>query len=156
MDKLILSLHGNITYYFLCGMIAASLFFLMAGIRELKEICLEGLLYLTTAFFFLAAHFLYLFNLPHTGELAYFLAHLNFWVWVVLIFAPALIVMFIILGLVSFIFENYRGGMTKIFFGLSLLCYIYMLGTTWPVDLKAIVTIVFTYIWFQIELETAR
>lgn len=156
MDKLLLSLHGNLTYYLLCGLIAAGLFFLMVAIRELKEICLEGLLYLTTSFFFIAAHFLYLFNLPHSGELGNFLARLDFWVWVVLIFSPALIIMFIVFGLVSFALENYRGGMTKIFFGLTLLCFIFMLGTSWPFDLKACITIFFTYIWFNVEFETAR
>ena len=146
----------NLTFYMLSLMIAASLFFLMAGIRELKDQCFEGLLYITIAMFFIAAHTLLLLNLPIDNTLSMILSRMNLWVWLSMIFAPALIFLFLLFGLYNFIMNNARLGLTKIFFGLTLICFLFMLGTDWPVDLKGIITFLFCIAWFDLELSTAK
>ena len=156
MDKFTLIMYSNISYYFLASMIVAALFFAMAGIRELKHQCMEGLLYLTIAMFFIAAHILFLFNIPIDNSLSYITSKLNIWIWLIIILAPSLIFLFVSFGIVNFLINNTRLGLVKIFFGLSLLCYLFMLGNGWSVDLKGIITFLFCFAWFEVELSTAQ
>lgn len=147
---------NNVLFYILCGLIAASLFFLITGIKELKQHCFEGSLYIIIAFFLLAVHILYIFNLPLESPVSFILSDINIWSWAVLIFAPALIILFIIVGLLNFLFANFRMGILKIFFGLTLLFYLYIAGANWAVDIKGIITFVWCLIWFEVELRTAK
>ncbi len=156
MDNFTVIIYSNISYYFLALMIVAALFFAMAGIRELKNQCMEGLVYLTIALFFVSAHLLLLFNIPIDNSLSYITSQLNIWIWLIIILAPALIFLFVSFGLVNFLFNNSRLGLVKIFFGLTLLCYLFMLGSSWPVDLKGIITFLFCFAWFEVELSTAQ
>ena len=117
---------------------------------------MEGLVYLTIALFFVSAHLLLLFNIPIDNSLSYITSQLNIWIWLIIILAPALIFLFVSFGLVNFLFNNSRLGLVKIFFGLTLLCYLFMLGSSWPVDLKGIITFLFCFAWFEVELSTAQ
>ncbi len=144
----------NWSSFLLCGMITASLFFLMAGLRELKSLRLEGVFYLTLAGFFAAVHIYYFYNLPVDSPVAYWLSQMNFWDWSVEFFAPAVIILFLVLGLISFGFSRYRAGLIKIFFGLTLVCYLFMVGDAWPVDVKGIIALVWSFLWFSVELSS--
>ena len=77
------------------------------------------------------------------------------WSWLTILFAPALIVLFITFGLLNFVLDYFRIGLIKLFFGLTLLCYIFMLGQEWAFDVRGIITIIFCLIWFEVELKTA-
>ena len=126
----------------------------MAGVRELKQQSMEGLLYLVLGIFFSIAHFLLLQNLPFDSMLSLYLGSLNFWQWLTILFAPSLIVLYLAIGLFNFAIEQFRNGLIKIYFGLTLICFLYMLGTDWAVDVKGIITIVFCLTWFEVELRT--
>ncbi len=145
----------DFNYITLILMLSASLFFLMAGIRSLKSISIEGLLFLALFLFFAAAHFFYLYNLPIDSPLYFTFSNNLFWCWLTVLFAPALIILFISFGLVNFVSDYFRIGLIKIFFGLTLLCYIFMVGNNWAFDIRGIITIIFCYIWFEVELKTA-
>lgn len=143
------------TFYMLAGLVAASLFFLMVGIRELQGERMEGLLYLVLSLFFAAVHLFYLFTLPIDNILTIVTAQLTFWDWSSLIFGPALIALFISFGLFAIIRTDSRAALMKIFFGMTLLCYLYMLGPDWPTDVRGIIVIVWSLIWVKVELVTA-
>ncbi len=138
----------------LCGMITASLFFLMAGLRELKSLRLEGFFYLMLAIFFGAVHVYYFYNLPIDSPVAFWLSQMSFWDWCIAFFAPALIILFLLLGLVNLGFARFRAGLIKIFFGLTLLCYLFMVGEGWPIDVRGILAIVWSFFWFNVELSS--
>ncbi len=143
------------SYIALILMLSASLFFLMAGIRSLKSECLEGTLYTALSLFFAIAHYFYIYNLPLHSPISFVLSNNLFWSWLTVIFAPSIIILFITFGLVNFTMDYFKVGLIKIFFGLTLLCYIFMLGGNWAFDVRGIIAILFGFIWFEVELKTA-
>ncbi len=145
----------DFTYITLVLMLSASLFFLMVGIRSLKRDCYEGLLFVALSAFFAVAHFFYLFNIPIDSPLSFIFTRGDLWVWLTILFSPALIILFISFGLVNFFLDYFRYGLIKIFFGLTLLCYVFMLGDAWAFDIRGIITILFGLIWFEVEMKTA-
>jgi hypothetical protein len=158
MDQYLNSLFGQASIYLLSGLVAAALFFIMVGIRELADNQHEGYLYVVIGLFFMGAHFYLLTNLPaYQGTPAGSIQNLMLvWNWLVTIMAPALIALFLLIGLYNFVITQVKVGLTKLFFGISLTAFLYWLGQSWAVDLKGILTIVWTMIWFDVELETAK
>lgn len=145
----------DINYILLILMLGACLFFLMAGIRSLRNVCLEGLLFLAVSLFFLVAHIFFLNNLPIDSPLAFLIRRFDLWVWLTYLFAPSLIVLFISFGIVNFFLDYFQYGLIKIYFGLTLMCYLFMIGNTWALDVRGIITILFSFAWFKVELSTA-
>jgi hypothetical protein len=147
-------LFHHTAYLILFGSIAGALFFAMAGIRELVSRELQGIYYCVLAMFFTVIHFLYLANLPADLPTSA-LINLSLWSWINLLVAPALIGLFILYGIFRLLSSSIRPGLVKLFFGLTLLCYLYMLGPHWPADVKGILTIVWSGAWFEVGLRTA-
>ena len=143
------------SYLLLTSFLAASLFFLMVGYRELKEGHLEGLLLVAFAVFFAAAHAYYLLNIPTGSPFAMSAGELNLWSWLTVLFAPALIALFVLVGLVNFLTNHPRLGLVKLFFGLTLLCFLYMLGPDWPQDVRGIVAGMYFLSWYNVEFAVA-
>lgn len=140
----------------LYGLLAAALFFAMIGIRELRDERLDGLLFLAMAGFFALAHLFYLLQLPVDSPLAGIVSQGEIWKWLAFVLAPVLIFLYLMFGLYSFVRYRFRDGLLKLFFGLTLLCYLYMLGQYWAVDVKGILTLTWTLIWLDVELGTAH
>ncbi len=140
---------------YLSALIAAALFFAMAGIREIRQEKLDGLLLVAVSIFLLMAHFYYLMNLPDKTPLGSPQNLAMIWQWLVVVLAPGLVALYLVTGLFNFALKHVRAGLVKMFFGLTLVCFLYMLGETWAVDLKGIVTAVWCLLWFDVELETA-
>ncbi len=136
-------------------MLSASLFFLMVGSRSLKKESMEGLLFLTLSLFFAVTHFFYLYNLPISSPLSFILSTYIFWSWLTNLFAPALIVLFITFGLSNFVLDYIKVGLIKLFFGLTLLCFIFMIGNSWAFDIRGFITLFFCIAWFEVEFRTA-
>jgi len=140
----------------LYGLLTAALFFAMVGFRELRDERLDGLLFVVMAAFFAFAHVFYLVQLPPESALAGIITHVEIWKWLAFVLAPVLIFLYLLFGLYSFICSHYRDGLLKLFFGLTLLCYLYMVGQHWDVDVKGILTLTWTLIWLDVELGTAH
>jgi len=155
MDAYLNGLFTNASTWLLSGLVAAGLFFIMVGIRELNVQHPDGLLYAMIGAFFFGCHFYLLYNLPSQSQIiAGSSENLTaVWSWLATIFAPALIGLFLLLGLYNFIITQVKVGATKIFFGLSLPTFLYWLGSTWSMDIKGILTIIWTMIWLDVELE---
>ncbi len=156
MEATLNQLYANGSLIMMSGLIAAALFFVMVGVRELRDERMEGVLYLVLGLFFFGAHFYYLMNLPDPTPMGVQASLNRVWSWLSLIFAPALIGLFLLIGFYNFLVTQVKLGLTKMFFGMSLVAYLYLLGAGWAVDIKGILTVVYSMIWFNVELEAAN
>ncbi len=155
MERTLDIMLSSTPFLFLTGLLAAALFFLMVAIRDLRSDRYEGFMYFPLAMFFGAAHGFYLWYFPIDSTASMFFADLNVWTWLAYALAPALFILFIVLGLFSLVRINVAAAMVKIFFGLTLVCYLFMLGTDWAPDVKGIITFIYCLTWFHVEFETA-
>lgn len=154
IEETINYLLANSNYYFLTGLMAMTLFFAITGLKDLSLKLQEGLLYVAMAILFFSYHLYLLFNIQGNGSIANINSEIDIWVWLAALVSPALIALFLLSGVVSFLKSLYHSGLVKIFFGLTLLCYIYMLGQGWAADIKGIMTIVYSGVWVNLELRT--
>jgi hypothetical protein len=136
-------------------LVAAALFFAMAGLRSIKHEEPEGFLYLTLALFFFLIHLFYIANYPDDSPVTNPFREWSVWHWTVVLGAPALVVLYLMLGAVHLCLYRFRQGMYNFFFGMTLICYLYMLGGGWPLDVKAILTLAWGLTWFKLELNPA-
>lgn len=156
MEKALEYIFAGSSSLILPGLIAAALFFAMAGLREIKENCLEGFLYLALSLFFSLAHFFLLSNTTSASFISQAVAKPGFWDWLVSLLAPALIVLYLGFGLLNILAARFREALVKTFFGLTLACYLYLIGSHWPVDVRGILTLIWCGTWFDLELKTAH
>ena len=143
---------ANGTFWQLSGLVGLFLFFFLAGVREIRDDCAEGYLYLVIAIFLAVSHAVMLDSALDCDPPIPPLANLNFWGWLVVLAAPALIVIFVVRSIVSFAMASGREALVKLFFGLTLLCFLYMLGTDWPTDVRGMLTIVWGAFLFKTEM----
>lgn len=140
---------------YLSALMAGALFFGMVGLRELRGQRMEGFLYVVLSLFFLCTHFFYLMNLPVNAQIGSPENLDLVWNWLSRVMAPAVIILFVGIGTFNLAILNVRQGAIKMFFGVTLALFLYILGATWPIDIKAILTVVWSLVWFDVELETA-
>ncbi|HWR82743.1 MAG TPA: hypothetical protein VN285_05535 [Candidatus Deferrimicrobium sp.] len=154
MDLYILEVIARVSILILTGLIGAALLFAMIGLKEVRSGCQEGVLYLAMAVFFGAAHFYLLTqtNLPASGTGS--TSGFDFWRWAVTLLAPALLVLYFAFGLLDLFTRRLIEAKLKIFFGLTLVCYLYLLGRDWAGDLRGIIALIWCGIWFNLQLRT--
>jgi len=137
------------SYFQLTALLVGALFFTMAGIREMRDESIYGYLFAAIGIFFLVIHGVLILNLAPSGSPV---THLNFLEWLIAFFAPALITVYLVFGFFNMLMSRVRTGMVKIFFGLTLLCYLFMLGSSWPLDARGIIVLIWSGLWFDVEL----
>jgi hypothetical protein len=135
----------------LSALLAGVLFFVMIGFRELKSEDFTGLVYILLAMFFLCIHGYLLWNQP-ADESAFH--NIGFWQWLVRFLAPALIALYLVLGGFSFLMARYGAALVKILFGLLLMGLLFFLGGNWPIALRGTAVLVWSGLWFRVELRT--
>lgn len=145
---------GQTSQLILHCLLAGGIFFAMAGLRELNCRELQGCLFLATSLFFAALHLVYLNNLSPTVLASLGMSQIDLWQWLTQILAPVIIALFLIYGMIRMV-HSVRAGMIKLFFGLTLFCYLYMVGANWPIDVKGILAIVYTGFFFDVSLKSA-
>lgn len=144
------SIFLDFTVVLLWALLAGGLFFMMAGFRELKSSPSQGSLLMTLACFFVLGHFLVIATLADgTQTLS------GVWDWLASMLAPALIALFLASGVINLVRLQVHQGLVKTFFGLTLVCYLYMLGQYWPMDVRGILAAVYGSTWLDVELRTA-
>jgi len=146
-------IYFNLSNLFLPGFIAISLSFALVGIKELKSRGFDGLVYIVISLFFIAAHFYFLFDHALRLPIGSGFINIDTYLWLELFMAPVTITVFILQGLFGFIKTNFGNGMIKIFFGLTLFCYMYMLGAGWPIEIKCSMTLFWLVILFSLEIK---
>ncbi len=155
MTESLLDIFTHSAIVHVTALVAAFLFFLMAGLRSVKNREPEGFLFFTLALFFFLIHLFYIANLPDDSPMANPFRNWSVWNWMVVLATPALIVLYLVLGAVRCVLSRFHQGLYGIFFGLTLLCYVYLLGGNWPADAKAILTLIWGITWFNLELNHA-
>jgi len=152
MDHVLIEIFADGAAIQVAALLGASLFFITAGLLEIRHEHPEGFLYLTIALFFLIAHIACLVNLPAhlsaVGEPVEF----GVWTWLALLLGPVLIALYVLRSLIDFLFSHSRKGLVKLFFGMTLLCFLYMLGAEWPMDVKGVMTLIWLTLFFKLEL----
>jgi hypothetical protein len=143
----------DLTSFQLSALLASALFCFMVGLRELRHEDFFGLLYILIGIFFLSVHGYLLWNLPQDATPS---GNIGFWQWLIQFLAPALIVLYLVFGAFSLMMARFRTAIIKLFFGLTLICYLFMLGPDWPMDVRGILVLIWSGLWFEVELETAR
>ena len=152
MDQTIARIFADGAFAQLSALLGMSVFFLILGIREIKQEHPQGFFFLVLTLFFLLAHVVQLVSLPDSGPLGNPASGMTVWSWLAVVLCPAIIGLFLIRGVAGVLFSRLREAMVKFFFGLTLLCYIYMVGASWPMDVKGIVTVVWLMMLFRLEL----
>lgn len=145
-------LFSNFPHLVLATLISISLYMIMCGFREMDNNPFHGMYYLSLAFFFSIAHLIFLKILPLSFLTVTKTLGPGMWNWVVVLLAPSLVILFLMTGLYSLIRSLIRTGFIKIFFGLSLVCFLYLLGPGWPLDVKGIITLLWVMTWYKVEL----
>ena len=153
-DLLLSDIFRDISYVTLVGLLLGAIFFVILGFREIREQSMAGVLYVVVGLFFLCSHFFYLTNIPPDSKGAFNTADMSAWLWLAALLAPAIIAMFVLQSTVSFLRARFKLAWVEVFFGLTLFCYLYMLGQEWPMDLKAAVTSLYLFAFFKVELTT--
>ena len=143
---------SDTAYIQLSALLAGALFFFMVGLRELKDGQFQGFLFAAVGLFFLTIHLIFLFTLPDGTSP---LQNLNLWLWLTTFLAPALIVLYLLFGFYNFLMSAFNAGLVKVFFGLTLFCYLFMLGMNWPADVRGLIVLTWAVVWFNIEFRTA-
>ncbi len=156
MDTVINNIFANSAHLILTGCLAAALFFGLRGVREVSRGCLDGMLGLALSVFFICAHVYCLLSLPADCPLAGATGEMTVLTWLVILFAPALIGLYLIGGIVDLLANHTRAGAVRVFFGLTLFCFMHMVGVHWPLDAKVAVILVYVPVWFDVELEAVR
>ncbi len=155
METYLTEIFANSTFLILIGLIAGALFFALVGWREASNGHFEGVFYFALAVFFAFAHGLLLSNIPTSVPLSRLAPWVDFWKWEVIFLAPVVIAFYLCFSLFNFFFVRIREALVKAFFGLTLLCYLYMLGPEWATDIKGMMVMAWSGVWFHLELKTA-
>jgi|WetSurMetagenome_2_1015567.scaffolds.fasta_scaffold668467_1 hypothetical protein len=133
----------------LTALLVGVLFFAMIGFRELKSEDFTGLVYILLAMFFLCIHGYLLWDQSFENSN---IQQVGFWQWSVRYLAPALIILFMVLGGVSFIMARYGAAIVKIFSGLLLVGLLFFLGVSWPIAMRGAAVLIWSGLWFRVEL----
>ena len=149
-------IYFNLSNLYLPGFIAVSITFASVGIKELKGRGFDAFVYFVISLFFIAAHFYFLFDHALRLPIGSGFINIDIYLWLELFLAPVTITVFILRGLFGFIKTNFRNGMIKIFFGLTLFCYLYMLGSGWPVEIKCALSLFWLVILFSLEIKPVK
>ena len=139
-------------YFFLTGLIAAALFFIVYGVRELKMRRFEGILYIAMAGFFLFANILFIISSGSHYSLLGYISQITVTGWMIILFAPALIFLYLAFGLFNFARYQFTEGTIKIFIGVAMVVLLYSLGQDWHELVKVSLIVISSVVWFSIEL----
>ncbi len=152
MDTYIEEIFANGALMLLTGLFTGFLFFFVTAMKEFKDERPEGLLYFTFSVFFFVGHLYCLFNQPENSYIGRQLASISIWSWAVMIAAPSLIILLLLAAFINAVSRSIKLGLYKGFFGMTLVCFLYMIGQTWPIDIKALLTLLWAGVWFHLEL----
>lgn len=148
------NIFADTSFILLVGLLVGSIFFIITALRSLREDHMEGTLYGAVAIFFATAHIYYLLNIPHDSSAAFVIPMLNLWSWLVMLFAPALVILFLLYTLINWMMARSKAGMFSLFFGTTLAGLLFWLGTQWPLDVRGVLTATWAFFFFSVQLES--
>jgi hypothetical protein len=150
MSPSLLDIFAGSTPALATTLLAAAVLLAVVGLRRALRGRDEGYLYLTLAVSIALAHAVVAADAPETAFPEGVVD--DFRIWLAALMAPSLVMVFCFRAGASFFAKARRQGLIRLFFGITLLCYLDLLGPSWPVDLKALITLVWVGFLLKIEL----
>ncbi len=130
---------GDIMVVILMILAALGMFMAVGAVRTFRTNLTATFIYGTLSLFFWTLHFVWLANVSDESIL-YYCVDMSAAKWLVFIFAPALVALFLTSGAYWYAKEGMGEALPRLFFGLTLLCLLYMLGVDWSVQFKGLLS----------------
>ncbi|MFH2034969.1 MAG: hypothetical protein ABIJ45_01090 [Candidatus Zixiibacteriota bacterium] len=143
---------GN--YFYLCGLIIGSFLFAMIGIRESKAGQIQGILYVAISVFFFCINALYLLSEVNSGLFEGIHSGFSILGWIIFLAGPAVIILYSAFAIFNLIKLDYGIASVKMVIAFMLYGIIYTLGDDISNWIKAAAVLLFTLLWFSIEIKS--
>ncbi|MCH8027051.1 MAG: hypothetical protein IID63_02895, partial [candidate division Zixibacteria bacterium] len=126
------------------------MFMTVGALRTFRTNLTAAFIYATLSLFCWTLHFVWLVNTPD-GSILYYFADMSAAKWLVFIFAPALVILFLTSGAYWYAKEGMVEALPRLFFGLTLLLLLYMLGVDWPLEFRGLLSFFWAAFLFATE-----
>jgi hypothetical protein len=143
-------------FFFLAGLIAASMFFILVGIRYLKLRRVEGLMFLAMAVFFIVANVAFLLTESAGTIISGIRLNFSIWNWMAVLMGPAVVILYLSFGIYSLFKFELNEAILKTILAVALIMILYTVGFNWPTVVKAGCVVLFGIGWFVLELKAVR
>ncbi len=133
-------------------LVAVATMGIMTGIsffKSLKKNSVEALINFTLSAFLWSLHFIWIAYAPPSSIL--FSASPNFWQWLVFLFSPALVIVFLAYAMYWYAKSGGRPALIRMFFGVTLACLLYMLGQNWPEPVQGVLSLLWIFFLWKVE-----
>lgn len=141
---------GDTMVIVLISMAALGLITGIASLKSFKKNSVEALAYFTLSAFFWALHLVWVFYAP-PDSILFCCITINFWNWLVFLFTPALVIVFVLDSMYWFVKSGGWPALIRLFFGVTLPCLVYMVGQEWSVVIKGSLSVLWVYFLFRVE-----
>ncbi len=126
------------------GIMATVTFF-----KKFKKNSGEAMVYFTLSAFLWALHCIWISYAPPESIL--FHSSLGFWQWLVYLFSPAIVIVFLAHAAYWYARSGGWPALIRIFLGLTLACLLYMLGQDWPIHVKGALSLLWVIFMWRLE-----
>ena len=140
---------GDMMVMILIMLAVLGMFMTVGALRTFRTNLTAAFIYATLSLFCWTLHFVWLVNTPD-GSILYYFADMSAAKWLVFIFAPALVILFLTSGAYWYAKEGLVEALPRLFFGLTLLLLLYMLGVDWPLEFRGLLS----FFWAAFLLAT--
>ena len=141
---------GDMMVMILIMLAVLGMFMTVGALRTFRTNLTAAFIYATLSLFCWTLHFVWLVNAPD-GSILYYFTDMSAARWLVFIFAPALVILFLTSGAYWYAKEGLVEALPRLFFGLTLLLLLYMLGIDWPLELRGLLSLFWAAFLFASE-----
>ncbi|MGH8014655.1 MAG: hypothetical protein ACREBV_00505 [Candidatus Zixiibacteriota bacterium] len=121
----------------------------LACLRNLKKSNFDALIYFTLSTFFWALHMIWINYAPPESIL--FNTTLSLWQWLVYLFSPALIVVFLLHAAYWYAKTGGWPALVRVFCAVTLGCLLYMIGQNWTMEIKGFLALLWVFFLWRVE-----
>ena len=122
----------------------------IASLKSFKKNSVESIIYFTLSAFFWTLHLIWIIYAPPESIL-FCCVSIDIWYWLVYLFSPALAIVFIIYSMYWFAKSGGWPALLRIFFGVTLPCFLYMVGQDWSIVIKGMLSVTWFYFLLRVE-----
>ena len=141
---------GDIMVMILIMLAVLGMYMTVGALRAFRTNLTAAFIYGTLSLFFWTLHFVWLANASDESIL-YYCVDMCAAKWLVFIFAPALVTLFLTSGAYWYAKEGLVEALPRLFFGLTLLLLLYMLGVDWPLEFRGLLSFFWAAFLFATE-----
>lgn len=125
---------------------------IMTGIsffKRFKKNSLEAMIYFTLSTFLWTLHWIWISFAPPESIL--FNHSIGFWQWLVYLFSPALVIVFLVYSMYWYAKSGGWPATVRIFFAVTLAFLIFMVGQGWSEPLKGSLSLIWVFFLWRVE-----